>query len=251
MSRSKFAETLFSIAAPLRRTVTSAGRGSRSRSTERPAAPSSPITIEVPSARSAQSRAPWAGATNGQASQALPARSAARSVLRSAARSPQSGRSQRRCVRSSRKVRQWGTGERTLPRRRNPRWWSSRPPTAGTRRRAESASQVSRCRAGGPDATAASGLRSQRTASAGVRHPSAASVKRLHSSIPSVPPSSSNAGHPCGSTIRRASDGISIRAPREKGCAAKPTPPASRTAVAISRAERPRCGISLSTPKAR
>ena len=70
---------------------------------------------------------------------------------------------------------------------------------------------------GGPSATALSGARSHRTASAGVRHASAASVSKLQSSIPSVPPSCSRAGQPCGRTILRASEGRSMCPPREKG----------------------------------
>lgn len=75
------------------------------------------------------------------------------------------------------------TGERTRPRRRMPGAWPSSPPIAGSRRRVDSASQRRRGCSGGPWATAASGARSQRHASAGVRQLSAASVVRLQSSM--------------------------------------------------------------------
>ena len=74
---------------------------------------------------------------------------------------------------------------------------------------------------------------------------SAASVVRLHSSMPSQPPRVVERRP----AVRRARSGAqaagtSMCPPRENGCAAKPTPPAARTASAISRADRPACAIS-------
>ena len=196
----------------------------------------------LPSPCSAHSRAPCAGATNGQVTQAAPARSAASRLARSLSTSVVSGRSQSRCVRRRPKVRAWESGERTRPRNRIPGAWPSSPPSAGTRRRTDMASHRRRWCGGGPAATAASGSRSQCAASAGVRHPSAASVVSDHSSMPSQPSGSSSAGQPWGRTIRRASAGISMRPPTENGCAANPMPPAARTAPGDLDRRTPRVG---------
>ena len=80
------------------------------------------------------------------------------------------------------------------------------------------------------------------TASRGVRHASAASDVRLHSSMPPQIGSSSSF-QPCGGAMT-----FDIREPSEKGCAAKETPPASSTAVQISRSVRPLWRISSSKP---
>ena len=88
----------------------------------------------------------------------------------------------------------------------------------------------------------AHGIAQKGAASQGVRQASAESLVRLHSSMPphtvvveQVPA--------CGGAIS-----VDMREPSEKGCAAKATPPASSTAVQISRSVRPAWGISSSRP---
>ena len=69
------------------------------------------------------------------------------------------------------------------------------------------------------------------------------SLAKLHSSIPwSASQSSPPNGMP--GRLKRAK-------PSENGCAAKPKPPASRTARAMPQASRPRWRITSSIPKAR
>ena len=51
--------------------------------------------------------------------------------------------------------------------------------------------------------------------------------------------------------MRRANGGMSMWPPAENGWAAKPIPPAARTASAISSADLPAWGISCVTPNAR
>ena len=135
---SSFAERSRRSPRPSRRTLTSAALGRRSRSTASAGRRSAPIATSSPSPHSAHSRAPWAGATNGQCSQAAPARSAASDRgaigVEVAGQRPLA----EEWVRSSLKVRRCATGDRTVPRKRIPLWWSSSPPIAGTRRRADS-----------------------------------------------------------------------------------------------------------------
>ena len=206
-------------------------------------APRRPSRRRVPSGRSAHRRAPAAGATHGHVSHAAPDRSAAEDgppvglghagqrtlaeqvgaeeVERASGATAASARGRRRGCRAdgrrARRARAGGGAPRARP--------IGAGAAAAARRRSPSRDRA----ASAPPPPACASPR---------QRPSSGSTARCRRS----PRGSSRAGQPCGSTIRRASAGASMCPPRENGCAAKPTPPASRTASAISRADRPACG---------
>ena len=217
-----------------------------------PAGVSPPIATVAPSARSAhEPRALALARRTGSA--ATPRRRAAPpSIARDRPRGrPVSGRSQSRCVRSRPNVR------RVRERRANAP--ANADPARGRRARR------SRARAGAPRARPRAQVmrgRALRDGGLGVPQPAqglgrrAPCLGRVGRQAPKLDavayrrPRQARASRGEGRSAARASGHEHVAA-AENGCAAKPMPPAARTGGAISSAERPACGISRSTPKAR
>ena len=127
---------------------------------------------------------------------------------------------------------------------RLPNWWASIPPIATTRRVRQSSSQARMLRSGGPSSARPGAIR-KRSICGTLATDSPVSVTKLHSSMPSsASQSSASNGIPGPARLKRFE-------PSENGWAAKPKPPAARTARQMPAASSPEWSISSSMPKAR